>query len=225
MKKDLKEELRIAIDESLGDLVNEAYVTEPKKFNLRTESLSDKTKALRQRDFEGFVEALNLVSAALDGADRENADDKSSDYRRLKLDEVHNMNAAFLRAQHFENISDVNSTLTMDALSYIRLSRDFGTFEDWQRDFIACCMSSRDGYALTGYSIFLKRFVNFIIDTEALNVPIGVYPVVVLDVAEGAYYRDFGDDRKSYVFAMMKELNWNKIEQRIAKADSIAKVF
>jgi Fe-Mn family superoxide dismutase len=86
-------------------------------------------------------------------------------------------------------------------------------------------MSSRDGYALTGYSIFLKRFVNFIVDTEALNVPIGVYPVIVLDVAEGAYYRDYGDDRRAYIFAMMKELNWEKIEQRIKKADAIAKVF
>ena len=79
--------------------------------------------------------------------------------------------------------------------------------------------------SLTGYSIFLKRFVNFIVDTEALNVPIGVYPVIVLDVAEGAYYRDYGDDRRAYIFAMMKELNWEKIEQRIKKADAIAKVF
>ena len=178
-----------------------------------------------KKGIDGFVDALNKVSAALDGADRSSAGDKSSDYRRLKIDEVHNMNAAFLRAQHFENISDLASQLTMDSITFIRLQRDFGTFEDWQHDFIACCMSSRDGYALTGYSIFLKRFVNFIVDTEALNVPIGVYPVIVLDVAEGAYYRDYGDDRRAYIFAMMKELNWEKIEQRIKKADAIAKVF
>ena len=225
MNRDLLQELKTAIDESLGGLVNEAYVTEPKNFDLRTESLSEKTKQLRQKEFEGFVSALNEISAALDGADRETANDKSSDFRRLKVDEVHNMNASFLRALHFENISDVQSSLMMDSLAYIRLARDFGTFEDWQRDFIACCMSSRDGYAVTGYSLFLKRFINFVIDTESLNTPIGVYPIVVLDVADGAYYRDYDDNRKKYVFAMMKEFNWEKIEKRIKNADSIAKVL
>ena len=225
MKNELLSELKEAINDSLDGVLGEAYVTEPKKFDLRTDSLSDRTKSFRQKEFEGIVSGLNDISAALDGADREKANPTSSDFRRLKVNEVHCMNAAFLRAMHFENISDLNSSLTMDTLSYIRLARDFGTFEEWQKDFIACCMSSRDGYGIAGYSMYLKRFVNFVIDTESLNVPVGVYPVVVLDVAEGAYYRDYGDDRKSYVFAMMKELNWDKIEKRVERADRISKAF
>ena len=110
-------------------------------------------------------------------------------------------------------------------LCFLRLERDFGSFDEWQKDFIACAMSSRDGYAMTGYSIFLKRYVNWVIDTEALNVPIGVIPVIVLDVAEGAYYRDYQDDRKAYITAMMKEFNWDRIEERIERAESVAKVF
>lgn len=226
MKDDeLLNEIKAAIDNSLGGVVSEAYVTEPKKFDLRTDALSDKTKQYRESEFEQIVETLNRVSAELDGADRETANDKSSDFRRLKIDEAHLMNASFMRAFHFENIADMSSSLTMDSLSYIRLARDFGTFEEWQKDFIACCLSSRDGYGVTGYSIFLKRLVNLVIDTESLNVPIGIYPVIVLDVAEGAYYRDYGNDRRSYVFAMMKEFNWGKIEKRFKNADQLAKVF
>lgn len=226
MKDDeLLNEIKAAIDNSLGGVVSEAYVTEPKKFDLRTDALSDKTKQYRESEFEQIVETLNRVSAELDGADREAANDKSSDFRRLKIDEAHLMNASFMRAFHFENIADMSSSLTMDSLSYIRLARDFGTFEEWQKDFIACCLSSRDGYGVTGYSIFLKRLVNLVIDTESLNVPIGIYPVIVLDVAEGAYYRDYGNDRRSYVFAMMKEFNWGKIEKRFKNADQLAKVF
>lgn len=226
MKDDeLLNEIKAAIDNSLGGVVSEAYVTEPKKFDLRTDALSDKTKQYRESEFEQIVETLNRVSAELDGADREAANDKSSDFRRLKIDEAHLMNASFMRAFHFENIADMSSSLTMDSLSYIRLARDFGTFEEWQKDFIACCLSSRDGYGVTGYSVFLKRLVNLVIDTESLNVPIGIYPVIVLDVAEGAYYRDYGNDRRSYVFAMMKEFNWGKIEKRFKNADQLAKVF
>ncbi len=225
MKDKLLEDIKSAIDSSLGGVLQEAYVTEPKKFDLITDSLSEKTKQYRREEFEDIVSKLNQVSAELDGADRDETKSTTSDFRRLKIEESHLMNASFLRAMHFENIADTNSSLTMDTLSYMRIARDFGSFEDWQKDFIACCLSSRDGYGVTAYSIFLQRFINLVIDTESLNVPIGVYPVIVLDVAEGAYYRDYGNKRKEYVFAMMKEFNWNKIEKRFEKADKLSKVF
>lgn len=226
MKDDaLLKEIKSAINDSLSGVLGEAYVAEPKKFDLRTDAISEKTKQFRLAEFEDIVDKLNQVSAELDGADRQATRSTTSDFRRLKVEEAHLMNASFLRALHFENIADMDSSLTMDTLSYIRLARDFGTFEDWQKDFIACCLSSRDGYGITAYSFFLKRFVNLVIDTESLNVPIGVYPVIVLDVAEGAYYRDYGNKRSEYVFAMMKEFNWNKIEKRFEKADKAAKVF
>ncbi len=221
---DIKRQVKKAIQDSLGGVLEEAYVAQAKKFALRTELLSEKTKQARQKDFESFVASLNETSALLDGADRDTANERSSDFRRLKIDEVHNMNASFLRALHFENISDLHSKITMDMLCFLRLERDFGSFDNWQKDFIACCMSSRDGYALTGYSVYLRRYINFIIDTESLNVPIGVLPVVVLDVAEGAYYRDYLNDRKSYVLGMMKEFDWEHIEKRFKRAEATAKV-
>jgi len=223
-KKNLVDELKEAINDSLGDILGEAYVAEPKKFDLRTDFLSEKAKKLLYAEFESFVSSLNRVSAELDGADRENANNKSSDFRSLKLDETHNMNAAWLRAMFFENIDDLDSRITMDTLAFLRLERDFGTFDAWQKDFIACCMSSRDGYAICGYSLFLKRYMNFIIDNEAKNVPIGVLPVIVMEVDSGAYTRDYLGDRKAYVMAMMKELNWKRIEDRFKRSEKAAKV-
>lgn len=220
----LNKDVKDAINNTLSGVLSESYVVEPKRFDIRTESLSEKVKKARQEDFEQFVKSLNDVSALLDTANRDTANDKSSEFRRLKIDEVHNLNASFLRALHFENISDLNSSITMDTLSFLRLERDFGSFDGWQKDFIACAMSSRDGYALTGYSLYLKRYMNFVIDTEGLNVPIGVLPIVVLDVAEGAYSRDYLADRKQYILRMMKEFDWDRIEKRIKKAEKIAKI-
>ncbi len=222
--KDLKNEINSVIEKALGDRLQEAYVTEPKKFDLRTELLSDSTKKAQQQEFEQFVEALNKVSAELDGADRENVNNKASDFRSLKLDEVYNMNASFLRALYFENISDLNSRITMDMLSFLRLERDFGTFDEWQRDFMACCMASRDGYAITGYSVFLKRYMNFVIDEEAKNVGIGVLPIIVMDMNVGAYWRDYLDNKGAYVRAMMKELDWDRIEKRFKRAEQVSKI-
>ena len=49
-------------------------------------------------------------------------------------------------------------------------------------------------------------------------------PVIVLDGWQHAYYKDYLKDVKSYTVNMMKELNWNVIEERFKKADKIAQV-
>ena len=222
--KNIKNDIRNAINETLGGSLNEAYVTEPKKFDLKTELLSNATKAAQQKEFEQFVAALNKVSAELDGADRENVNNKSSDFRSLKNDEVYNMNATFLKALYFENISDLRSSITMDSLVFLRLERDFGTFDAWQKDFIACCMASRDGYAILGYSLFLKRYRNFVVDEEAKNVGIGVVPIIVMDMNVGAYWRDYLDNKQAYVRAMMKEFNWDRVERRVKRTEKMSKI-
>lgn len=221
--KSLMEDVKRVIDNTFTSL-NEAYVTEPKKFSLKTEMLSQKTKKAREEDFEEHIVALNRISAELDGAKLEELNDKGSNFRALKMDEVHNINASFLKAMHFANISDLNSKINMDTLVHMKLNRDFGDFNRWQKDFIACALSSRNGFVITGYSLQLKRYHNFIIDGGDLNVPIGVLPVIVLDVSEGSYYRDYLSDRKTYIHAMMKELNWTVIEERFSKCEKIAKI-
>ena len=113
----------------------------------------------------------------------------------------------------------------MDSLAFMRLERDFGTFDEWQQDFIACALSSRNGWALTVFNAFLNRYVNVVVDSNALHVPINCYPIVVLHVSESTYCRDYLDDKKTYIFAMMKELNWDVIEGRFKKAEKIAKVM
>jgi superoxide dismutase, Fe-Mn family len=207
------------------DKLNEAFVTQARKFNLTTDLLSSKTNKAHQELFERYVSALNEVSAELDTADRDSANPNHSAFRSLKIDETYNTNASFLHSLYFENIADPGSRITMDSLSYMRLARDFGTFDAWQEDFIACCLASRDGWAVTVYNGFLNRYMNVIIDLHSLNVPLNCYPVVVIDCWEHAYYRDYLDDRKTYVFAMMKELNWEKIEERFKKAERIEKVL
>ncbi len=223
------DDIKASIRKTLGlpnrdKTVNEAYVAEPKKFQLKTEFLSAKSKKARLDEFEKYVKSLNEVSAKLDTAAREDADSIASDFRSLKLDEVHCLNAAFLRALHFENIDDPKSQLSMDSIAFLRIERDFGSFDEWQKDFIACGVSARSGYVITAYNTFLKRYMNFVIDEEAKNVPVGTHPVIVLDTSEGAYYRDYVDDQKTYILAMMKELDWNWIEERFRRAEKIAKV-
>ena len=206
-------------------VISEAYVAAAGKFNLGTELLSSKTKKAHQELLEGYVKELNDVSSKLDGVDKSAANLNNSSFRSLKVDETYNHNAAFLHGMYFENISDLNSTITVDSLTYMRLARDFGTFDKWQEDFVACCLSARNGWGITFYNPQLKRYMNTVIDLHSSNVMIGLLPIIVMDCWEHSYYRDYLKDRKTYVYGMMKELNWSVIEDRVKKADKIAKIL
>ena len=218
--------LKQIIREELGmkDTLNESYVMQAKKYSLPTELLSDKNKQAHQGLLENYVKTLNEVSTKLDTVDRDSANLNHSEFRSLKIDEVYNMNAAYLHALFFENISDQRSIITMDSIAFMRLERDFGSFDAWQKDFVACALSARNGWALTVYSSILKRYINVVVDLHHQNIPIAAYPVIVVDCWEHTYYRDYLSDRKTYVYGMMKELNWKEIGERIQKAEKIAKI-
>lgn len=216
----IKEELGIKEQTPL----NESYLTQAKKYSLPTELLSNKNKAEHQKLLEKYVKSLNDVSTKLDTADRETANPNHSEFRNLKIDEVFNMNAAYLHALFFENISDQRSIVTMDSLSFMRIERDFGSFDSWQKDFVACALSARNGWACTVYSSMLKRYINIVVDLHSQHIPIGCIPVIVIDCWEHSYYRDYLSDRKTYVYGMMKEFDWKEIESRIKKVEKIAKI-
>jgi superoxide dismutase, Fe-Mn family len=208
-----------------SNVISEAYVTQAGKFDLKTELLSQKTKKAHQELLEGYVKELNTISSKLDGVDKSAANLNNSQFRSLKIDETYNLNAAFLHGLYFQNISDLSSQVTVDSLTYMKLARDFGTFDRWQEDFIACGLSARNGWVVTMYSTQLRRYINTVIDLHSQNVMIGMQPIIVVDCWEHSYYRDYLKDRKTYLYGMMKELNWSVIEERIKISEKIHKVL
>ena len=224
-KKDIKGVIRDSLGLEEEKVVTESLVLQKKKFNLPTELLTPKNKKAHAGLYENYVNTFNRVSAELDAASRDEANLNYSAFRSLKVDETYNMNAAYLHELYFNNISDIQSEISMNTLSFMRLERDFGTFDQWQEDFIACALSARNGWVATGYNTYTQRYMNIVIDLHTGNIPVGFYPVIVMDVWEHAYYRDYLSKRKSYVFAMMKELNWGVIDDRFKRAEQIAKAL
>ena len=221
--------LKKIIRETLGfedeKLLEEALVIEPKTFELPTELLTTKNKSAHKELYENYVKTFNRVSAKLDTVSKDEANLNHSEYRALKIDETYNSNAAYLHELFFNNISDVRSNIAPNSLSYLRLERDWGTFDDWQTDFIASGLSARNGWVICGYHLLLQRYINVVVDLHSVNVPIAFYPIIVVDCWEHSYYKDYLKDRKSYIYAMMKELNWDVIEKRVNVAEKLQKAM
>ena len=158
----LNKKIKNLIKDDLGlkDMqLNEALVAQEKQFQLNTDYLTGKNKDNHKELYRQYLKDFNEISAKLDSVDRSSADSNSSSYRSLKIDETYNMNAAYLHELYFANISDVNSEIKMDSLAYMRLQRDFGSFDDWQRDFLACCTSARCGWAITYLNTFTQKYM------------------------------------------------------------------
>ena len=205
--------------------LDESYVHEPKQFKQVSEFVSQKTKSAHVELYKGYVDSLNKISAELDSVDRGKSKSRHSEYRSLKLDETYNLNAAWLHELYFANCFDPHSEIVMDSTAFIRLQRDFGDFDQWQRDFMACALSSGSGWAVLGYHMFLKKYSNFMVSNHSGDVPVGFYPLIVVDMWEHSYFKDYMTDKKSYLIAQMRELNWTVIEERFKKSEAIAQVL
>ena len=199
--------------------LKEALVALPKAFLLKTERLSARTKEAHEKLYKTLAEAFTKASSQYDAVSREDANPRHSAFRSTNRDMINALNGMKLHELYFGNISDLASEVTMDSVPYIKLSKNFGTFEKWQFDFIACCMSAREGYAVTVYDPYHKVYMNVVVDGDDSGIPLGAIPIVCMDVCEHAFFKDYADDKKSYVIAMMREMNWNVIEARMVVAE------
>ena len=222
-KSELNKIIRNSLNlDELEDL-NEGYIARSKTYELNTDMLLAKTKEGHKKLYDSYVEAFNLSNAKLDSSDKRIANDKCSDFRGLKIDEQYNANAAYFHELYFANISDPYSEITTDSIAHMRLNRDFGTFDDWQRDFVACAMSCRNGWALTVYSFFHQKYINIIVDDHSSHlIPCNV--LISLDMWEHAR-RDYLNNKNDYIVAMMREFNWQIIENRFKKNEMMIKAL
>lgn len=203
--------------------INEAVIAQPKTYQQVSESISQKAKDAHKRLYQKYVELFNKTSAEIDSASRDA--DQAQTYRELKLCETNTLNAIWLHELFFANCFNPQSEIYADSMSYMKLQRDFGSFEDWQRHFIASSLAAGEGWVVCGYNVFLRKYVNCIVSGHDQNVMLGLYPIFVLDMWSHSYYKDFIDDKQSYVIAMMREINWPVVEERVKKAEQMAEIL
>lgn len=200
--------------------LNEASVIVPKSFNLKTELISGLVKELHTKLYQEAIKAYNSVSSLLDSVNREDSQNSgNSQFRRLKIDETSNLNSIKLHELMFSNISDLHSEIRVDSLPYIRFARDWGTFENWQIDFRACGLASKEGWVICVFDPYKQKYSNIIVEDDECGIPVGTIPVLVMDTHHHAWWRDFPGDKLGYLNGMMKELNWSVVEARMAVAE------
>ncbi|MFP3189871.1 MAG: superoxide dismutase, partial [Thermoproteota archaeon] len=94
-----------------------------------------------------------------------------------------------------------------------KIEEDFGSFNEWKEDFIATAMAAR-GWAILAMDLSSGKLFNFLIDLQNVGHVANTIPILALDVFEHAYFIDYGTNRKAYIEAFFKIINWDAVEKR-----------
>lgn len=95
----------------------------------------------------------------------------------------------------------------------------FGSFEKFQAQFTAVATGIQgSGWAILAYDTISGRLVTFQLFDQQGNVPVGVVPLLMLDMWEHAFYLDYKNVKGDYVKAWWNVVNWDDVAKRFDTA-------
>ncbi|MDP3794681.1 MAG: Fe-Mn family superoxide dismutase [bacterium] len=159
--------------------------------------------------YKGYVAKRNEIEERLTTADRSKAQATWSEYGELKRQETFAANGQILHEAYFAGLTG-DGRLQGEIAG--KITQDFGSVERWEEDFRAAGLAAR-GWVVLAYDHSDGKLHNFLCDAHNQGGVWGAAPLLILDVYEHAYFLDYGADRKSYLDAYMKLVDWGKVSE------------
>lgn len=185
---------------------------EAKQFE-NTKKIDEKIISKRSMDihrdklYAGYVNKVNEIREKLKSADRSKAAATYSEYGELKRRETFNANGVVLHENYFSVLGG-DGVPKGKILELIK--RDFGSVDALKEELLACSMAGL-GWAVLCYDYRDEQLHVYLVDFHHHGAVWGCIPLVAMDVFEHAYFIDYGSDRKAYLEAVWKILNWNVV--------------
>jgi Fe-Mn family superoxide dismutase len=160
--------------------------------------------------YVGYVNKRNEIEKKLDTVDRSAANANFSEFAGLKRHETFNANGQVLHEIYWETLGGDGRP---EGTVVEQLKRDFGSFEKWREDFIACGKVAL-GWAVLAWDPSDGRLRNFTGDSHNQGALWGAVPLVAMDCFEHSYYYDQGPNRAAYIEAYLGNIDWKKVDTR-----------
>ncbi|MFC5137947.1 superoxide dismutase [Actinomycetospora rhizophila] len=102
------------------------------------------------------------------------------------------------------------------------IERDFGSFDKFQKHFTSVATTIQgSGWSILGVDTLTGKLRIFQLYDQQANVPLGIVPVVMLDMWEHAFYLDYQNVKPDYVKAWWNVVNWADAAQRYEHAQGL----
>ena len=136
------------------------------------------------------------------------------EYAELKRRMGFEFNGMRLHEYYFENLGGKGALDKSSKLGK-KLAEEFGSYEDWEKDFRGTATMRGIGWAILYQDNLTGRLLNQWINEHETGHPAGCTPLLVLDVFEHAFMIDYGLKRADYIEAFFKNINWGAVESRL----------
>jgi Fe-Mn family superoxide dismutase len=95
----------------------------------------------------------------------------------------------------------------------------FGSFAAFQAQFTAVATGIQgSGWSVLGWDSIGGRLAIFQLFDQQANVPVGITPILMLDMWEHAFYLDYLNVKADYVKAFWNIANWQDVAARLERA-------
>jgi Fe-Mn family superoxide dismutase len=177
------------------------------------QGFSDKLLTNHFKLYQAYVKNTNTLSEELRGL-VEQAKEKTPAYAEQKRRFGWEWNGMRLHEYYFDNLGGKEPILSSKKLQGA-IDENFGTFENWKKDFIATGAMRGIGWAILYQDNVSGRLFNAWIEEHNTNHLAGGQPLLVLDVFEHAFMLDYGTDKASYMNAFFGNIDWNAVAERL----------
>ena len=181
---------------------------------LELDGISRESVEAHYKLYQGYVNKRNELLKKLAEVDLSTANQVYSDLRALKVDYTFAVGGVKNHEIYFEHLGGNGGDPT-GAIGYL-IKRDFGSAAAWKADLKATGIAGR-GWAWTAYDWDEGRLFNYIGDAQNTFPVWNATPLVALDVYEHAYFSDYLTDRGAYIEAFFRNLDWDVVNDWVAK--------
>jgi Fe-Mn family superoxide dismutase len=190
----------------------------PKKWNLSgLQGISDATLEMHFGLYEGYVKNTNLLNELIAHM-REGGKNAGSDpgYAELVRRLGWEFDGMRLHEYYFDNLTNKEHQPLKAGRLKDAIESQFGSVDAWKKDFSALGAMRGIGWVVAHYDRVSQLLVNTWVGDHNVNILAGCEPIVVMDVWEHAFIKDYKPSEKGkYVESFLANLDWNVCESRL----------
>ena len=136
------------------------------------------------------------------------------EYAELKRRFGFEFNGMRLHEYYFDNLGGKKPLDNTGAVAE-KLAAAYGSYEGWEQDFKATGAMRGVGWAILYQDNTNGWLFNQWINEHEVGHPAGCAPILVMDVCEHAFMRDYGLKRADYINAFFQNIDWEAVAKRL----------
>lgn len=125
-------------------------------------------------------------------------------------------NGMRLHELYFGNLAKESAPLVENSSLYERLTQEYGSYDTWEQDFRTAGSTRGIGWVILSEDSENGGLLNTWVNEHDGGHLAGATPILVMDVFEHAFLRDYGLARADYIDAFIGAIDWKAAESRLA---------